>query len=131
MTCVHVFLLTLNEALLILEVKFNMVPVELDVDYAIPLGLIANELLTNSLKYAFAGRKTGIIEIELQKGTNEFILDIKDNGIGKAEKLFPDSDGGFGSELVAMLTEQLKGKLAQFNDNGYQTQIRFPYAKAA
>jgi two-component sensor histidine kinase len=111
------------------EVKLNMHPVELDVDYAIPLGLIANELLTNSLKHAFSGRKTGIIEIELQREMNEFILNIKDNGIGKTEKLLPDLTSGFGSELVEMLTEQLRGKLIQFIKDGYQTQIRFPYIK--
>lgn len=114
-----------------IAVELDMNNIELDVDYAIPLGLIANELLTNSLKYAFDGTSEAKINISLRKEDENMVLDIRDNGAGKSTKASPDREGGFGSELVSMLTEQLKGNLTVKDVGGYHTEIRFPYSLQA
>ena len=114
-----------------IQVELNMNDIELDVDYAIPLGLIANELLTNSLKYAFDGNSEARIDISLRKEAENMVLDIKDNGSGKGPETSHNQEGGFGSELVSMLTEQLKGNLTVKDSEGYHTEIRFPYSLQA
>ena len=110
------------------EVKVDMQPLELDVDYAIPLGLIVNELITNSLKYAFSRRKKGEIEIKMQQNQDEIILDIGDNGVGRKTTTLKEKGSGFGSELVELLTMQLKGNLALSTDDGYHTRLSFPFS---
>ena len=74
-----------------------METLELDVDTAVPLGLITNELLTNSFKHAFNTSKAGKINIGLARGqNNELNLTISDNGIG-AENADLKEHQGFGS----------------------------------
>ncbi|MCB0632824.1 MAG: sensor histidine kinase, partial [Lewinella sp.] len=112
------------------EVRLDMQQLELDVDYAIPLGLIVNELITNSLKYAFPSRQKGAIEIKMEQSPEEIILDIGDNGVGKKITPVKKAESGFGSELIELLTIQLKGKLDRSTDVGYHTRLRFPFSKS-
>lgn len=114
-----------------IAVELDMDTFELDVDYAIPLGLIANELVTNSLKYAFPNNRKGAITIQLQQDKTDLILQITDDGIGKSAGNSKNTHDGFGSELIEMLSYQLKGELVQNSDKGFQTRIKFPYTKAA
>jgi two-component sensor histidine kinase len=113
----------------VVNIELDMQNLELDVDYAIPLGLIANELITNSLKYAFPGRKKGAIEIKMKQDQGEIILDVRDNGVGTKTPEVQEDSNGFGSELIALLTMQLKGKLDAKTENGYHTRLRFPISK--
>ena len=115
----------------LIDIKINMEEIELDVDYAVPIGLITNELVTNSLKYAFPKGERGTIEIELKRNNDELVLYISDSGIGKDSQGQHSVDGGFGTELIEMLTIQLKGELKQEADNGYRTRLTIPLAKAA
>lgn len=63
------------------DVKID--PLELDVAHAVPLGLILNEAITNSIKYVFPEDRTGMIYITLEtKAENQYLLTISDNGIG-------------------------------------------------
>jgi two-component sensor histidine kinase len=104
---------------------------ELDVDTAVPIGLIANELITNALKYAFEGMKSGEICIRLVN-TDEssgLLFQIKDNGIGKPENVTAKGTG-FGTELVALLVQQLDGKLTMDTGKGTTVSINFNYSKA-
>ena len=67
------------------EVKID--PLELDVAHAVPLGLILNEAITNSIKYAFPEDRTGMIYITLETiAENQYLLTISDNGIGFDER---------------------------------------------
>ncbi|HNP25040.1 MAG TPA: histidine kinase dimerization/phosphoacceptor domain -containing protein [Panacibacter sp.] len=104
----------------------EMQPIELDVDTAVPLGLIANELLTNALKYAFPGEENGKITISLaySAGKNELVFLLSDNGIGKSENL-PAKGTGFGTDLVNLLVQQLEGRLTTNNGNGTSITIHF------
>ncbi len=91
------------------KIEYAMDNLELDVDTAVPIGLIVNELLTNALKYAFPESSKGNISISLSKSNSETLtLKVADNGIGKITGL--DSKGtGFGSQLIKLLTQQLNG----------------------
>lgn len=82
---------------------------ELDVDTLVPLGLIINELITNSLKYAWPGGETGQLTVSLIKVDKKLELKVQDDGVGyDATQVRADS---FGSTLIAALTEQLEGEM--------------------
>ncbi len=113
------------------DVILEMDQLELDVKYAIPLGLIANELITNSLKYAFHDTDRGAIDIKLVRKDGELVLTVSDNGNLNAPKPHSNDTGGFGSSLVEMLTKQLKGRITRQTEYGYATEIKFPYFETA
>lgn len=103
-----------------IKIKINMDALELDVDSAVPLGLIINELVTNSYKYAFPNDQEGEINIKMFKDfDNRVILKIQDNGVGKG----PSSTDSFGTQLISLLTKQIEGTLTTGNSNGYWSQI--------
>jgi two-component sensor histidine kinase len=100
------------------RVRLNlaMKTLDLDIDTAVPLGLIINELLTNTIKYAFPKTDTGTITIKLEKQDNTMLhLEVADNGIGKSQIT---QGTGFGSQLIALLTRQLNGTMQEANQNG-------------
>lgn len=102
------------------EIKFEMPELQLDIDTAVPLGLIVNELLTNSLKYAFPNYISGEISIHLsRKGVSELQLIVKDNGVGYSEEA-PVKGTGFGSKLIQLLTQQLDGRMQVVHGKGTQ-----------
>ncbi|HEA29986.1 MAG TPA: tetratricopeptide repeat protein [Leeuwenhoekiella sp.] len=104
------------------NIVYAMQPIYLDVDTAVPLGLIVNELLTNTLKYAFP-EKNGIITIVLNyKEKSLLSLVIADNGIGKQEDNIIQGTG-FGTQLISLLTQQLEGTLKSETKKG--TKISF------
>jgi two-component sensor histidine kinase len=98
----------------------------LDVNRAVPCGLIINELITNSLKYAFPDGRKGDIFIRMapyrEKG---FSLTVADNGVGvPAEVDLLDSDS-LGMQIVGDLVQQLKGTIRINTKQGTQITIRF------
>ena len=84
---------------------------DLDADSVIPCGLIINEIISNSLKYAFPNNSEGKINISFKKIRDEYNLVISDNGIGIKGKIDFESRKSLGLRLIDMLTRQLKGKL--------------------
>jgi two-component sensor histidine kinase/Tfp pilus assembly protein PilF len=112
----------------------SMENIELDVDTAVPIGLIANELITNSLKYAFSDQQQGQINITMSRHENNLLkLQIADNGrFISREQNDPEHDGsGFGTLLIQLLTAQLGGKLETHIENGTSTVILFsPHVKS-
>lgn len=110
-----------------IDVKMNAL--ELDVDMAIPIGLIVNELFTNALKYAFPDKRKGNILISLKEMGTMLHLEVTDNGIGKKEG---DTNGtGFGTQLIELLTKQLDGKMVLNINKGTSVSIQFQLYKAA
>ncbi len=77
-------------------------------DDAITFGLIVNELISNSIKYAFPNGRKGLIEVKLKKKADQVSLIVADNGIGKKDLLKPDSNNTLGLQLVESLVTQLK-----------------------
>ncbi|MFK7834214.1 MAG: histidine kinase dimerization/phosphoacceptor domain -containing protein [Winogradskyella sp.] len=107
------------------KIECAMENLDLDVDTAVPIGLIVNELLTNALKYAFPQDKHGAISISLEKTLdNHLKLKVSDNGIGKVEGVAPKGTG-FGTQLVRLLTQQLNGKMTERSESG--TVIEFDF----
>jgi two-component system, sensor histidine kinase PdtaS len=109
------------------KIVYHLEPMHLDVDTAIPLGLIVNELVTNSLKYAFPDNRAGVIEISLRKNTaGKLYLNVADNGVGKAVAAAHQGGTSFGSNLIEILSKKLQG-VPHIPDvtEGYATSIEF------
>jgi two-component sensor histidine kinase len=102
----------------------------LDLDIAIPLGLITNELLTNSLKHAFAGRAKGNVQVALHAaagGHGE--LTVANDG--KEDVPTKTKSTGMGLKLVELLAGQIKGTLAIERGKGMRYTVRFPLVEVA
>jgi PAS domain S-box-containing protein len=101
--------------------------IELSLDLAIPLGLIINELITNSLKHAFKVKKSGIVGINLRKQNNFVLLDLMDNGIGLNQGFKIENSQSLGLQLVSTLIEQLgaKYKITTKENEGTKFNISF------
>lgn len=113
------------------KIECAMEQLELDVDTAVPIGLIVNELLTNAIKYAFPNSETGKISIELEQKTNDILhLKVTDNGIGKVSGVAPKGTG-FGSQLIQLLTQQLNGTMQENGEKGTSVSFQFKHQKAA
>lgn len=98
----------------------------LDVDTAIPLGLIINELVTNSLKYAFPNGQSGEINIHLWINELQALcLQLSDSGTGAPEIIHEKHSTSFGLDLIKILSKKLKGKISINTDQGYTTLIKF------
>ncbi|WP_264536529.1 histidine kinase dimerization/phosphoacceptor domain -containing protein [Flavobacterium sp. N1736] len=106
------------------EVKID--PLELDVAQAVPLGLILNEAITNSIKYAFPEDRTGIISVKLERILdNKYLLNISDNGIGLDMNLNTKKSNSFGMSLIKGLSDDLDAKFTMENNNGTILKIEF------
>lgn len=106
------------------DVAVNMDPIELDMDTAIPIGLMVNELITNALKYAFPDRRDGRIELRLRQEDSEHLeLSVADNGVGKAPGTAPKGSG-FGTQLIQLLTQQLQGVMQESDGEGTSVTFR-------
>lgn len=104
----------------------QMNKLELDVDTAIPLGLILNELVTNSCKYAFHSIQNGYISIainEINKG--EYLLEYRDNGPGIAKDYDFKKAESLGLRLIQRLIKQLRGNFNYYYDNLSIFEIKF------
>lgn len=113
------------------KIECAMDNLNLDVDTAVPIGLIVNELLTNALKYAFPKGNKGEISIRLEKTkSNHLKLIVSDNGVGKVKGLSPKGTG-FGSQLVKLLTQQLNGKMTERTEQGTLVEFDFLIDTAA
>lgn len=88
-----------------------------EIDRMIPIGLILNEIISNSLKYAFP-EKQGLISIEFFKNGESYTLIVKDDGIGVPASFDFKTSKSLGIQLIHMLSEQLDGTLVFGNDNG-------------
>ena len=97
----------------------------LDVGQAMPLGLIINEAVTNSIKYAFPGGRKGTISIQLSKVGNLVRLTISDNGIGMVNPVRDSNLSSLGLKLIEGLSADINGELTIENDNGTKLIISF------
>jgi Signal transduction histidine kinase len=109
------------------QIRLELEPLQLDVDTAIPLGLIINELVTNSLKYAFPNERPGTVVIALWKNDkNQLTLRVTDDGVGQTNANQDKQSTSFGTKLVQMLSKKLKGTPTVLpQDRGYATEIVF------
>jgi two-component sensor histidine kinase len=96
-----------------------------NLDTAIPIGLIVNELVTNSFKYAFNNVAKGEINLELNKTNNQYQLTIQDNGQGLPNGELPKNSKSLGLRLVHLFTEQLNGSLTYIANKGACYTVEF------
>ncbi len=114
-----------------------------DMDTAVPLGIIINELVSNSLKHGFIGRSKGEIQIKLHRDENvesiyrreesknegckstSFTLTVSDDGVGIPENFNIEDLESLGIQLVTSLVDQLDGKLELKRNNGTEFTLRF------
>jgi len=111
-----------------IESVLNIKDIHLNIDTAIPLGLIINELVTNSVKYAFPKCK-GKITLKLVSNQDQIELTIADNGIGIPEDIDLENSKTLGLQLVQNLVNQLEGKLELDVNHGTEFKITFKELK--
>ena len=102
----------------------------LDLDTMVPLGLVLNELISNSFKHAFQGRDTGLIDLSIQRVSDtEFDLKYSDDGIGIPKDKLTHDGATLGMSLIDSLVDQLNGYLTVESDgNGTRYHVRFKTA---
>ena len=107
----------------IMDVKFST-------KLAVPLALIINELVTNSIKYAFTNTTSGLIKVTLFKNDieNNWLLSVSDNGKGMPP-VSENRKDSLGLKLVSILIKQIKGTLVTKNDAGALFNITFSLLK--
>jgi len=91
--------------------------IDIDPKRATSIGIILNELLTNSIKYAFRDRDRGTVNVALQMDGNRIMLKVSDDGEGLPENFDSELSGGLGLKLINLLTIQMKGEF-RINSSG-------------
>jgi two-component sensor histidine kinase len=106
-------------------------PIHLDVDQAVPIGLILNEAITNAIKYAFDHRGGKVLISIHQLEDQQLELVVKDNGKGLPENFDLAASSTLGMEMMRGLGKQLRGKLEVSNRDGVTLQLVFPLTKTS
>lgn len=103
--------------------------VSFDVDTSVPIGLLINELVTNSVKYAFVGKETGKIKVIIRELDNDkYELIYSDDGVGIPDDIDLDNLNSLGLELVQLLAAQLNGTMTYYVNNGTIFKVKFTKA---
>jgi len=109
-----------------LRVEAESLPLEAQV--AVPLGLVANELLTNAFKYAFAQEgRAGTLVLALRRtGAGEALLSVSDDGSGLPSEVDPETTSSLGLQLVRNLARQVEGRAEFRRGEGFECRVTFP-----
>jgi two-component sensor histidine kinase len=109
------------------KIKLNMDinDIMLDINTAIPLGLIVNELVSNSMKHAFPNNKQGKIDIKFNLDNGDYTMIISDNGVGFPQDYNIQNSDSLGLKIVNSLTEQIDGEITIETSNGTKFIIKF------
>jgi len=94
-----------------IDVEFDIMVHVMDIDTALPCGLIVNELVSNSLKHGFKGRNQGKITIKLTETDDEYTLSVRDNGCGLPADFDIAGLDSLGIKLINVLTRQMRGTI--------------------
>lgn len=100
--------------------------VNLKADTSFPIGLIVNEFLTNSFKYAFTDAEKGKISININEADNHYKLELADNGRGFPKDFDISNSKTFGLRIMKLLTQQINGTFKIDGANGVKLTIQFP-----
>lgn len=102
----------------------------IDIDKALPIGLIINELVTNSLKYAYGNIHRPLLNITLRQEEAKLVCTIKDNGIGIDEQQWKQKKNSFGKQLITALCKQLRAQQTLVVNEGTEFTITIPQIAA-
>lgn len=109
-----------------IEIAVDAEPVAVEVDKAVALGLIANELLSNAVKHAFTDGRGGRIDVVLKRESeNSLRLEVSDNGVGADPKLVSQGSG-LGARLIPNLARQLSADMTVEDAGGLRTTLHAP-----
>lgn len=110
-----------------IEVQYELVPLELNVNQAIPSSLIVNEVITNILKHAFREREKGRIEVTLSEEKGKIVLRIADDGVGLPDDFEVEDSQTLGLNLINTLAEQLQAEYSYRSpeDMGSEFHLKF------
>lgn len=108
-----------------IDFKVKVDQINLDASIAIPLALIINEALTNSIKYAFPGDRPGVISIFLHQESESLRLELDDNGIGMDKKVINENSVSLGFQLIKGLTKEIHGDISIKIHNGVKITVLF------
>jgi two-component sensor histidine kinase len=108
-----------------IELTVDTKDIKVDKDSVIPIGLVVNELVTNSLKYAFPNGE-GIINVSVKQADNEIQISVKDNGIGLTDDFDMSKSMSLGMQIVSALSKQLGANLEINRSNGTEFILSFP-----
>jgi PAS domain S-box-containing protein len=114
---------SLNSALIILHHNINNIMLEIDL--AINLGLIINEIVSNAFKHAFPSGSKGNLYISMRKNEQKYELIIEDDGIGFSSEIDFRTTESLGLQLIMTLVEQIGGEIFLFQDHGTKFVIKF------
>jgi two-component sensor histidine kinase len=105
--------------------EYDVDDVDLDITQAIPCGLLMNEMVVNSFKYAFEDREQGTIGITMKREQQIVVLRVYDDGIGLPEHIDVETSTSLGLKLIDTLTKQLNGTLEIDRSSGTEFTIKF------
>ena len=110
-----------------IKITLDLEEIYLDLNKAIPFGMLINEIITNILKHAFPGRKKGELSLRLYRDGNRKIrLLVNDNGIGIPEEVNIENPSTIGLQLIKDLTQQLGGEIQIKSNGGTKIKLIFP-----
>ncbi len=113
-----------------IRLETDIAEVRLDINSAIPFGLIINELISNALKHAFPGGRKGVIQIRLARAAGDtVILQVSDDGVGLPEGFDRSNSAGFGFQIINLLVEQLDAVLDVDRNDGTTFTLKFKELK--
>lgn len=104
--------------------RMNIEKADLVIEKAVPLGLILNELLTNSFKHAFNGKTSGEIEIKFMIKEEKYFLSVKDNGVG-FKNITTNNSNSLGLKLIDTLSDQINADLSVKHEEGTTYEFSF------
>jgi two-component sensor histidine kinase len=105
------------------KITLDVDPMSLDIDTAIPIGIIFNELITNSFKYAFDNTDSATLRVHLKQQKESIQLLVADNGPGvKTDK----AEETFGTQLIESMVDKLKGSIQIGKADGHSVEIKIP-----
>jgi two-component sensor histidine kinase len=110
-----------------IQFKLDIAQVDFELTYCIPLGLIMNEAITNSIKYAFPNGQRGVIMISLQQKQDRFSLTVIDNGVGLPTDIEVQNATSMGVKLMKGLSEDIDGAFSLTSHPGTEVCVNFVY----
>lgn len=111
------------------EVNITGESARINIDAAIPVGLIVNEVITNSIKHAGGGNREPEINLHLHSENNTLILQIGDNGVGFPQGFDPEKTASLGTKAILLLAKQIHANISWKNNNGAQWELLIPLNK--
>lgn len=111
------------------DLRIDITKEMLDVDTVLPLGLMANEIITDAFKYAYQNVQQPFLQVSLHQDNTNIIVDITDNGPGVPIVNNNYQSEGFGKSLIEAFTQQLHGTCTISVNKGLHYQFIFPYIK--